>query len=98
MPAKVSVKARPMVTAGFAKDVDEVNQYAAPMYDAPPPRGAKRRRSVRARPKISRISPAVATTSPSSRWPADRSWVDHFTSGSPNIASARTEPAIAPAI
>ena len=26
MPAKVSVKARPMVTAGLAKDVDEVNQ------------------------------------------------------------------------
>ncbi len=26
MPAKVSVKARPIVTAGFAKDVDEVNQ------------------------------------------------------------------------
>ena len=31
MPAKVSVKARPTVTAGLAKEVDEVNQYAAPM-------------------------------------------------------------------
>lgn len=30
MPAKVSVK-RPMVTAGLAKEVEEVNQYAAPM-------------------------------------------------------------------
>jgi hypothetical protein len=27
----VPVKARPMVTAGFTKDVEEVNQYAAPM-------------------------------------------------------------------
>ncbi len=31
MPAKVSVKTRPMVTAGLAKDVELVNQYAAPM-------------------------------------------------------------------
>ena len=31
MPAKVSVNARPTVTAGLAKVVDEVNQYAAPM-------------------------------------------------------------------
>jgi hypothetical protein len=33
MPAKVSVKVRPMVTAGFANDVDEVNQYAARAAD-----------------------------------------------------------------
>ncbi len=31
MPAKVSVNVRPMVTAGFAKDVEEANYYAAPM-------------------------------------------------------------------
>jgi hypothetical protein len=30
----------------------------------------------------------VATTSPSQRWAADRSWVENLTSGSPNIASA----------
>src|SRR4029077_977888 len=30
-PAKVSVSARPMVTAGFANDVETVNQYAAVM-------------------------------------------------------------------
>jgi hypothetical protein len=29
MPAKVSVRARASVTAGLAKDVDAVNQYAA---------------------------------------------------------------------
>ena len=31
MPANVSEKALPTVTAGLAKDVEEVNQYAAPM-------------------------------------------------------------------
>ena len=31
MPANVSVKIRPTVTAGFANDVEDVNQYAAPM-------------------------------------------------------------------
>jgi hypothetical protein len=31
MPAKVSLNARPIVTAGLANDVDDVNQYAAPM-------------------------------------------------------------------
>jgi hypothetical protein len=31
MPAKVSDKDRAIVTAGFAKDVDAVNQYAAVM-------------------------------------------------------------------
>ena len=31
IPAKVSVKMRPIVTAGFANEVEDVNQYAAPM-------------------------------------------------------------------
>ena len=31
IPAKVSDKDRAMVTAGFAKEVDAVNQYAAVM-------------------------------------------------------------------
>ena len=31
MPAKVSLKMRPTVTAGFANEVEDVNQYAAPM-------------------------------------------------------------------
>ena len=34
MPVNVSEKTLPMVTAGFAKDVEDVNQYAAPMYEA----------------------------------------------------------------
>ena len=31
MPAKVSLKIRPTVTAGFANEVEDVNQYAAPI-------------------------------------------------------------------
>ena len=31
MPAKVSENIRPTVTEGFAKLVEDVNQYAAPM-------------------------------------------------------------------
>ena len=31
IPAKVSEKIRPIVTAGLAKEVELVNQYAAPM-------------------------------------------------------------------
>ena len=34
MPAKVSLNVRAIVTAGFANEVDEVNQYAAVMYEA----------------------------------------------------------------
>src|SRR3954466_11095574 len=34
MPANVSVSARAIVTAGFANDVDAVNQYAAAIYAA----------------------------------------------------------------
>ena len=34
IPAKVSVRERAMVMAGFANEVDEVNQYAAPIHAA----------------------------------------------------------------
>lgn len=34
IPAKVSEKMRPMVTAGLANEVELVNQYAAPIYAA----------------------------------------------------------------
>ena len=63
IPAKVSLNARPMVTAGFAKDVDDVNQYADPMY-APTAAGAAADRPDRASEKTTMISPAVATDSP----------------------------------
>ncbi len=64
MPANVSLKARPTVTAGFANDVDEVHQYAAPMY-APTAQGITVDRPPRTSAKISTTSPAVATTSDS---------------------------------
>ena len=32
IPVKVSVRDLEIVTAGLAKEVDEVNQYPAPMY------------------------------------------------------------------
>src|SRR6478736_905370 len=61
IPAKVSVIERAMVTAGFANDVDAVNQYAAVMY-APTAKGtaAALRRE---HPQITASSPNVATTS-----------------------------------
>src|SRR6478735_7026667 len=67
IPAKVSEKIRPTVTAGLANDVLLVNQYAAPIY-APTAAAASAARPVRAKAKITAISPAVATTSPT-RYP-----------------------------
>ena len=84
MPAKVSVKIRPMVTAGFANEVELVNQYAAPMY-APTAGAASAPRPVRARAKISRTSPAVATTSPSRCPPVTRCVVE-IAGGMSNMA------------
>src|SRR5690349_5067610 len=96
MPTKVSVNARPIVTAGLAKLVELVNQYAAPMY-APTAAGADDPRPERARAKTSNTRPAVATTSASHRFGPLRLVCDHVTAGSPNIRSARTAPTIAPA-
>ncbi len=93
----MSVSARPIVAAGFAKAVEEVNQQAAPMYAATAA-GIDRARPPRSRPTTSRISPAVATASPSHRCPPDRSWVDSLSSGLANMASASTAPPIAPAV
>ena len=70
MPANVSENMRPTVTDGFAKDVLDVNQYAAPMY-APTAGAAHAPRPVRARAKMSATSPAVATTSPTHRCQSD---------------------------
>ena len=36
IPVKVSVKTRAIVTAGFAKEVDDVNQYPAVINKATP--------------------------------------------------------------
>jgi len=58
IPANVSLSARAIVTAGFANDVDAVNQYAALMY-APTANGA----AAGLVPRITIKSPKVATTS-----------------------------------
>ncbi len=47
---------------------------------------------------MSSTNPAVATTSPSHRWPAERSWAENVTGARSNIRLASTEPAIAPAV
>ena len=62
MPAKVSEKMRPTVTAGLANDVELVNQYAAPMY-APTAGAASAPRPLRTSAKISATRNVVATTS-----------------------------------
>ena len=61
MPANVSLAARASVTAGFAKDVDAVNQYAAVMY-APTANGTAPALR-RAQPQMTARSPNVATNS-----------------------------------
>ena len=61
MPVKVSVIARAMVTAGFANDVEAVNQYAAVMY-APTANGTTVERR-REQPQIVASRPKVATAS-----------------------------------
>src|ERR1700737_2278926 len=61
MPEKVFVAARAIVTAGFAKLVEEVNQYAAVMY-APTANGTAVAR-LRATPQMTASKPKVATNS-----------------------------------
>lgn len=94
MPAKVSVKIRPIVTAGLAKEVEDVNQYAAPTK-APTAGPTRAARPVRTRAKISRMRPAVATTSPS-RCPAVARSVVESAVAAPNMAFASTPPPIPP--
>ena len=61
IPANVSLSARAMVTAGFAKDVEAVNQYAAVMY-APTAKATAFERC-RTHPQITASNPNVATNS-----------------------------------
>src|ERR1700760_485841 len=92
MPAKVSEIIRRTGTAGLAKDVELVNQYAAPMY-APTAVADSAARPVLARVMMSAISPAVATTSPM-RWPTvNRSLVEISNAARSNMMLARIAPA-----
>ncbi len=61
MPEKVSLAARAKVTAGLAKDVEEVNQYAATMYPATAKGTAWARQ--RTHPLMTINNPKVATNS-----------------------------------
>ncbi len=63
MPAKVSVRARAMVTAGLAKLVEEVNQYAALIQSATA--AAISCLVARDNRRIKSTRPKVATASPS---------------------------------
>src|SRR5439155_8469096 len=91
-PAKVSVSERPIVTAGFANDVDAVNQYAAMMYAAT----ASGVIAARVRPTqiTTPMRPNVATPSLSSFGNPLRTVSDIVTGSSPNIAFASTAPAM----
>src|SRR5438477_12755371 len=61
IPAKLLENARARVTAGFANEVEAVNQYAAVMY-APTANGTALAR-VRTHPQITAIKPKAATNS-----------------------------------
>ncbi len=67
------------------------------MY-APTANGASLALPERTTPKITRIRPMVATTSPSHNPPSARDRVDQETSSSSNIRLAMTAPPIAPPI
>ena len=58
IPANESVSARPIVTAGLAKDVDAAKKYAAAMY-APTAGATNAARPVRSSPKITVTNPNV---------------------------------------
>src|ERR1700731_3638142 len=94
MPANVSLRHRASVTAGFAKEVEAVNQYAAVMY-APTANGTASDRRL-AHPQITARRPKVAITSLSACGKPVRTWVDQANVGSPNIASAPATPTNAP--
>ncbi|BCY09382.1 hypothetical protein L3i22_044700 [Actinoplanes sp. L3-i22] len=89
----VSVRAR--VTAGLAKQVDDVNQQAAPMY-APTAAGPWAPRPVRTSAAISTRRPAVATTSLSIRCRPARAVLATVIAGRSNIRFPSTAPAAAP--
>ena len=95
MPANVSVSERANVTAGLAKLVDEVNQYAAVIHSATAAAtcgsGARdESRMVSSRPNVAMTSPRYSPTLPRTR-------ALLCSSGSPNIACAATTPTHAPA-
>src|SRR5690242_7691064 len=94
IPENVSLRERAIVTAGFAKDVEDVNQYADVMY-APTANGAISERN-REQPQITHIKPNVATNSLKTCAPPLRACCDRETAGNPNIKWAVIAPVIPP--
>jgi hypothetical protein len=94
MPAKVSDSDRPMVMAGFANDVDAVNQYAPAIH------AGTRHAASLMEGDVNAINtrPAVATNSASHCAPPVRTCVDAWTNGSSNIALASIAPRQQPMI
>src|SRR5580704_17769904 len=88
MPANVLESARAMVIAGFANEVEAVNQYAAPIQAATIHGASAARRW----PKTTSRSPKVATHS-ASHWAGPvRTCAESCHNGNPNIRCASNAP------
>ena len=94
MPANVLLRARAIVIAGLANDVDAVNQYAAPIHA-----GTRQAASLGpVEPATTIINPAVATDSESHCAGPVRRCKDVWIKGNSNIACAKIAPIQRPTI
>src|SRR5512134_3913986 len=94
IPANVSLSERPRVMAGLANEVEEVNQYAAPIHA-----GTRHAASLTdGEEKATSTRPPVATSSASHCAAPVRVWVDASMAASPNMRLASTAPAAHPRI
>src|SRR5215470_13072231 len=96
MPANVFVNERASVTAGLAKDVEAVNQYAPVMY-APTANGTADGRECTT-PQMTASRPNVAMNSLKSWGEPERMCSEASKMSRPNIACAEATPASAPRI
>src|SRR5258708_26303788 len=94
IPENVSESERAMVMAGLAKDVDAVNQYAAPIHAATIHGASSERRW----PSTTSNRPNVATPSASHWLGPVRKWVDSCQTGNSNITCASNPPTQHPMI
>ena len=92
IPEKESVNIRPMVTAGFAKDVEAVKKYALPIQ------AGTNIDAFSALVAITKSNPKVATTSPIKVPAEERSWLEISSTLCWNIKFAVIVPEIAPRI
>ena len=92
---KVSLNALASVTAGFANDVEAVNQYAAVMY-APTAAATATGERRRDAPRMTATKPKVATASLHSNPAPRRTCCAMLKIGSPNMPCAIATPTTAP--